>query len=184
MYRSRSRRDAPAINAGSMADIAFLLLIFFLVTTNILEDKGILVRLPIWENEPPEPEDVNSNNVFTVKINGANEIYAEGKVLGVQKIKEEAKLFITNPLQLPNRPTNPSNAVVSLQHDRGTKYETYLQVYNELKRAYNELWEEKALALYNKSFVDLPIAMQKNIRKEIPLVISEAEPTVFLDSSD
>ena len=180
MSRNEKRRDAPAVNAGSMADIAFLLLIFFLVTTTILEDQGILVRLPQWDDDPVKAP-LNEDNVLTVKINSLNQVYMEGEVVTLEQIRKQTKQFITNSGQLPNRPEKPSKAIVSIQHDRGTEYDTYLQVYNEIKGAYNELWDDSSLRTFNKPFAELKGAKQEAIKKEIPLVISEAEPTIFFE---
>lgn len=182
MFKSKEKRSADNINAGSMADIAFLLLIFFLVTTVISDDKGILVKLPIWQ-EDQEPVDVNTNNVLSIKINALNQVLLENKTMGLGQIKETVKLFIMNPDENPKWPDSPKKAIVSLQHDRGTGYGTYLDVYDALKGAYAELWEASALQLYGKGFDLLRADQQYNIRKEIPFVISEAEPTEFPEST-
>ena len=176
MFKSTSDRTSVSINAGSMADIAFLLLIFFLVTTTILEDKGILVRLPPYEKDvviPPIP----AKNILAVNINTDNQLMIEGEMANVEDIREITKEFILNPNQLSTLPSKPKNAVISLQHDRGTEYKTYLEVYNELKAAYREIWEERAFKNYGKAYGALSVAEQKAIRKDIPLVISEAEPS-------
>ncbi|MEL6943589.1 MAG: biopolymer transporter ExbD, partial [Bacteroidota bacterium] len=92
---SRKRMES-SINAGSMADIAFLLLTFFLVTTTILEDKGISVRLPVWTDKPISTP-LNEDNVLTVKVNAYNELMVESKLFSIQELKEYAKEFILNP---------------------------------------------------------------------------------------
>jgi len=175
---SRGRRVKNEVNAGSMADIAFLLLIFFLVTTTIVEEEGILVKLPPIDLIH-EPEPVNQENVFTVRVNELNQILAENKVMDIANLKEAAKEFITNPNQLPNRPESPRKALVSLQNDRGTEYNTYLMVYNELQAAYRELREAEAQKRHGMSFNSLNKDLKKEIRNAIPLIISEAEPTTF-----
>lgn len=174
---ARKTRSAPEINAGSMADIAFLLLIFFLVTTTIAEDKGVLVKLPPWSDEPPPVAQLNERNVFSVLVNAQNQLLVRKQLLDIENLKEDAKKFIMNPENDPMMAESPQSAIISLKNDRGTKYETYLTVYNELKAAYNELREEAALRKYNKSFEFLRADQQKEIRNEIPLIISEAEPT-------
>lgn len=176
MLNKKKARQSDPINAGSMADIAFLLLIFFLVTTTILEDQGIYVKLPPWE-EDIDIIDVNTNNVLSVLVNGQDQLLVEGELLQIEALRKTTKDFISNPQGLPDRPKSPKNAVVSIINDRSTSYEAYLSVYNEIKGAYNELWESAARKNYGKSFVELPVAHQKSIRTEIPLVISEAEPT-------
>ena len=174
MLKKTNRRPAQPINAGSMADIAFLLLIFFLVTTTIVVDSGIAVRLPPWV--PVDPQEIPDRNVLLVKINAHNELFIENQVASTNQIRGIAKDFIMNPTQLPNRPSSPSKAVVSLIHDRGTSYEAYLETYNEIVAAYRELWENEAQRLHGQSYIEINDSKKKAIRKTIPLVISEAEP--------
>ena len=116
---------------------------------------------------------------MTVKVNAANELLVEGELASVAALKERAKEFISNPKGSPELPTRPKNAVISLQNDRGTNYETYLHVYNELKAAYNELWNQRSHRLHGKAFADLGKAARREILQEIPLVISEADPTDY-----
>jgi biopolymer transport protein ExbD len=178
MLNKRTPRKSDPINAGSMADIAFLLLIFFLVTATIIEDQGIYVKLPPWEPDPV-PRPLNENNVLSVNINADNQLLVEGETTSVDQLKAITKLFIANPNGDDDKPKSPKNAIVSIMNDRGTNYTTYLAVYNELKAAYRELWEAAADRIYQRPYEELPIAHQKSIRTEIPLVISEAEPTEY-----
>lgn len=172
-------RPNNEINAGSMADIAFLLLIFFLVTTTISEDKGILVKLPPWSPDLPELTDVKQRNVYSVLINANNELLVRKVPMDIKDLKSNVKNFISNPNKDLLLSEDPTKAVISLKNDRGTQYKTYIEVYNELKTAYNELWEEMALSRFGKSLQELSAAQQKQIKDDIPLVISEAEPTAF-----
>lgn len=174
----KKRRLNSEVNAGSMADIAFLLLIFFLVTTQIDTDKGILVKLPVWTDDPVSV-DLIPRNVFSIKVNRENQLLVEGEVDRLEGIRAKVKEFVLNPQKKPNLSTAPKNAVVSLQNDRGTSYSIYLGVYNEIKAAYNELWEEESSRRYGIAYVDLPYATQKEIRNIIPSIISESEPTEF-----
>ena len=175
------RRQAPEINASSMADIAFLLLIFFLVTTEIVEDQGILVKLP------PIPEDIEEvkiqiapRNLFFVLVNKDNDLLVRGEQLEVAQLREKAKEFIMNPAGNPELAAAPNKAIISLKNDRGTSYETYVTVYNELQAAYNELWNEESQRMYGKPYSDdMPAAQIKAIKDKIPFVLSEAEPTEF-----
>jgi biopolymer transport protein ExbD len=168
------------INAGSMADIAFLLLIFFLVTTTIVEDKGITVKLPPWSEEEPDITKLKERNVFSVLVNAQNQILVRGELTRVRELKELAKEFIANPSKREDMAEKPTMAIISLKNDRGTNYRTYLEVYNELKAAYNELWNDLSLKKYGVPYTeDMPTAYKREIRGEIPLVISEAEPTNF-----
>ena len=122
----KSRRfNSTSVDASSTADIAFLLLIFFLVTTTIVNDQGVLVKLPPYvENQ--EPENLPAKNVFSVKINGNNELLVEGKQIEMEELRASTKDFIMNPEQLPDRPSKPTKAIVSLMNDRNTMYGTYL----------------------------------------------------------
>ncbi|MDX1940648.1 MAG: biopolymer transporter ExbD [Saprospiraceae bacterium] len=168
------------INASSMADIAFLLLIFFLVTTTIVEDKGITVKLPPWSEEDPETLKLKSRNVFAVLVNAQNQLLVRNEPTDIRDLRERAKEFIRNPQNREDLAENPKNAIISLKNDRGTNYRTYLEVYNELKGAYNELWNELCQQKFGVPYSDdLPIAYQKAIKDEIPMVLSEAEPTAF-----
>ena len=180
MFGKKSFRQKNEINAGSMADIAFLLLIFFLVTTTIDADKGIRVLLPPYEpisEMPPIPK----KNILSVKVNATNQLLVEGTIMNVEALKETTKDFIMNPRKEKDKPNKPTKAIVSLQNDRGTEYTTYIDVYNEIKVAYNELWNEEANKKHGMAYNYLTSAEQKEIRKVIPLIISEAEPTDHQD---
>lgn len=179
-----AKREIPEINAGSMADIAFLLLIFFLVTTTIQTDSGMPALLPPYVEQPPPPEKKNKRNVFAVQINGNNQLLVRGQPLAldaVGEIKPRLKKFIMNKGQDPNSSDSPKKAVVSLLNDNGTSYEAYIAVYNQLKASYRELWEESSQNIYGRSYDDLSKKERQNIRKDIPLVISEAEPSDLLN---
>ncbi|MEM9549499.1 MAG: biopolymer transporter ExbD [Bacteroidota bacterium] len=182
MGKTSSRdRMKNEINAGSMADIAFLLLIFFLVTTTIAEDKGVLVKLPPWSNEPPENLKMNTRNVYSVLVNADNQLLVRGEPMKVEDLKDNTKLFISNPRKEQDKAEDPKKAIISLKNDRGTKYKTFLTVYNELKAAYSELRDEESAKRYGKKYDLLTKDQRAAIRSDIPLVISEAEPTSFGD---
>lgn len=173
--KSSKDRMSNEVNAGSMADIAFLLLIFFLVTTTIAEDKGVLVKLPPWSEEEPETARLKKRNVFSVLVNANNELLVRGEPMNVNNLKDGAKEFIMNPRKLENMAEKPQRAIISIKNDRGTKYETYLSVYNEVKAAYNELRDEAAMKQFGKNFEFLPKSKKKIIAEQIPLILSEAE---------
>ena len=173
-------REIPEINAGSMADIAFLLLVFFLVTTTIQTDTGLRVFLPPYVEVPPPPEKKNKRNVFAVQINGNDALLVRGEQFpNVLDLKEKAKEFIMNNGKDPNSSDSPTKAVISLLNDNGTSFEVYVAVYDQLKGAYNELWDEEANNRYGRAYEDLSKEERKSVRAKIPLVISEAEPTSF-----
>ncbi len=173
MHTFTKRRAGVQVNASSMADIAFLLLIFFLVTTTIDVETGIRVLLPEMENAPPPP--INSRNIFSIKINFNDEVMVRGEMTEVGQIKEKTKKFITNPDRKANLAAAANQAIISLQNDRSTTYNIYLTVYNEIKAAYRELWEEEARQRFGISFKKLSRAKQKKIKEKIPMVISEGE---------
>jgi len=177
---ARDKKSAPEVNAGSMADIAFLLLIFFLVTTTIETDKGITVKLPPWSDEPPEPTKLNERNVFSVLVNANDQLLVRGEPASIDNLRERAKEFISNPQGRPDLASRPTSAIISLKNDRGTTYKAYLEVYNELKAAYDELWKDESLKMYGVPYSDELTTDQKNaIKLKIPFVLSEAEPTSF-----
>ncbi len=173
------RLQAPEINASSMADIAFLLLIFFLVTTEIVEDQGVLVRLPPWSDEEPPVLPLSERNVFQVLVNKNDELLVRNEPAEIKELRDRAKDFILNPNNDETMATSPKKAIISLKNDRGTTYETYVTVYNELLGAYNELWNERAKREFSKPYEELNDNQKEGIRSEIPLVLSEAEPTAF-----
>ena len=182
---SRNRRELPEINAGSMADIAFLLLIFFLVTTTMDVDSGIARKLPPMPEENVDIPEIHKKNIFVVLINKNNKILAgigsptniidingDGSI---SSLKDDVKTFITNNGRNPNSSDSPDKAVVSLQNQEGTSYKTYIQVQNELTKAYNELRNEKSNIDYGKDFNKLDVEEQKIIKKFYPMKVSEAE---------
>jgi biopolymer transport protein ExbD len=123
-----TNRVTPEINAGSMADIAFLLLIFFLVTTTIGADKGLQMLLPPEKTIDNPPSEVQDRNLFKVIINSKNELLVEDMPMRMDNLREEAKKFLANNGADPTLSDNPQIAVVSVKTDRGTEYNTYLMV--------------------------------------------------------
>lgn len=173
----KKSRGVPEINAGSMADIAFLLLIFFIVATTMDVDSGILTKLPpMPEDQMEEPPEIKERNVLTVLVNAKDQLLVEGEWADVSTLRSTTKEFITNPQKKETLPEDPTKAVVSLQNDRGTSYKTYIQVQNELKAAYNEVRDEESRSRFSKKFDDLNDAQKKEIQAVYPIKISEAEP--------
>ena len=129
------KRMTTPVSAGSMADIAFLLLIFFLVTTTIVQDKGLLVKLPIW-TEDNIPVDINERNVLSILVNAENQILIEDKPSSISEIRDQMIQFITNPNQLSTYPSSPEKAIISISNHRDTDYKTYVAVYDQIKSAY------------------------------------------------
>lgn len=183
-------RKQEEINAGSMADIAFMLLIFFLVATTMDVDKGISTKLPpIPEDEQKEELDINKRNIMVVLINRYDKILLNGEVVPINVVRERAKEFIANPYDVKTLPEKKmkqlthfgnypcTKAIISLQNDRGTTYETYLAVRNELTAAYRELRDGICQQKWGKKFADIEEKSKlKDIRQIYPNLISEAEP--------
>ena len=178
--KSKSR-TSNEINASSMADIAFLLLIFFLVTTTIVEDKGITVKLPPWSEDQPDITQLNARNVYSVLVNAQNQLLVRGQPMDIKDLRKNTQEFIANPYKRSDYAEKPTKAIISLKNDRGTNYKTYIEVYNELKGAYNDLWNQASLKKYGVPYDEekLPLAYRRAIKAEIPMVLSEAEPTAF-----
>ena len=190
-------RETPEISAGSMADIAFLLLIFFLVTTTMDVDSGIMRKLPPPIDNPDDVK-VKQRNIYTVLINSADMILVNGEMGDIKTLRADVKEFLR-----PHFPDNPkfpeteaieldingkkfpyhkSKGVVSMQNDRGTSYKIYIHVQNELAGAVRELRDELAKEYYGMPFKELLEADEdaaKQIQKAVPMAISEAEPADF-----
>jgi biopolymer transport protein ExbD len=134
----KNGKKLPQVNSSSMADIAFLLLIFFLVTTRIDTEKGIAVQLPP-KREDSKPTEVNQRNVYKILINSANQLLIEDEPGTVKQIRKELKTHLTNNGANPKWSDSPKVAVVSIRADRGTNYAFYLEVLDQVRAAYNEL---------------------------------------------
>jgi len=182
-------RKTPEVPAASLADIAFMLLIFFLVTTTMDVDSGLERRLPQWVEEKLDEEvDVKERNVFVVLVNRNNDLLVENEWTNISELRAKAKEFMANPADDPSLPEKEpkeipffgevmvTKGVISLSNDLDTKYGTYIAVQNELVAAINELREELAKSKFQKSYIDLDKEQQDAVRKVIPSNISEAEP--------
>lgn len=187
-------RKTPEVRADSQADIAFLLLIFFLVATTMNSDKGLSRVLPPLPPEDVKLEDqkVKERNLLLVFVNASGQLMAGDESMDINGLKEKAKEFILNKFDdedLPEKKdteieledgtkwTYPvSEGVISLQTTRDTNYEVYIQVQNELARAFNEVRDEVAMSKFGSLFTDLTEDQRTAVTKAVPLKISEAEP--------
>jgi len=184
------RREGGTFNAASMADIAFLLLIFFLVATTMDIDTGLSRKLPPMpdRNAQQDNKQIKERNVFVVLINAQDQLMVEGNPLDIRRLRDEAKEFIANPNNLSNLPEKEPREVpyfgeymvpkgiISLQNDRGTSYGMYIKVQNELAAAYNELRDELAMSKFGKRYENLISEQQDAVKDIYPQIISEAEP--------
>ena len=183
------KKKTPAINSSSTADIAFLLLCYFLMTTTMGEQAGLQRRLPPIPDKDQKVEDqkVNRRNIVIVRINSADRLFAGNEAMDVTLLKDKMKEFLGNPLDNPELPEKEpqeiggktymvSKAVISLQNDRGTSYQAYIAVQNELVKSVNELRDEFAMREFGKPFARLSEDDQDIVKKVVPQNISEAEP--------
>ena len=201
-----ARRSAPEVNAGSMADIAFLLLIFFLVTTTLEKDNGIARQLPPIDKSEIEPPKIKEKNLFIVLVNKNDQLLVNDSPMELEDLRENAIEFLDNGGALSNSieycdyckgkklitsSDNPTKAVISVQNDRLTSYKMYISVQNELVAAYNFLRNRESQRLYGWDFTDVKKEIDagtylgnqgdaqdklKEIQKLFPLKLSEAQP--------
>ena len=182
---ARSKRGLPEINSSSMADIAFLLLIFFLVTTTIANDKGLTLQLP------PSPDDIEDievkipeRNIFKILINSSDKLLVENEPMtNARDIREMVKEFVLNYGIDPKSSDSPAKAIVSIKTNRGTSYEKFIEVYNEVQGAYYDMYAARA-GVTNAKWRE--IASKTNdpdnkriyleAREDFPMQISIAEP--------
>ena len=185
---ARNKKKLPGLNASSMSDISFLLLTFFLLVSSINTDMGIQRRLPPPSDPNVKPPDIHRRNTFVVLVNKDDKLLFNNELGDITALKDRAKEVLSNPDNLPNLPEKQtrnipllgdievSKGVISLQNDRGTSYEMYLMVQNELTAAVNELRDEMSKARFGRAYIDATQSQREAIDKAIPIAISEAEP--------
>jgi len=185
-----NKRKTPELNTSSTADIAFLLLCYFLMVSTMGSQNGLQRRLPPMpdKNQKEVDQKVNRRNIVIVRINQADRIFAGSEPMEISQLKNKIKEFLSNPTDDPSLPEKEmqdipgfgqypvSKGVISLQNDRGTSYRAYIAVQNELVKAVNELRDEFSLKNYGKVFNLLDESKQDIVKKAIPQNISEAEP--------
>lgn len=184
-------RKTPEIPSASMADIAFMLLIFFITATSMDVDSGLERVLPQMPPENQEKDDtppIKERNVFSVLLDANNRLMVEGELMRVEDLRAKAKEFMTNPGNIETLPeTKPTEipllgnfdvtkGVISLRNDHGTQYGMYLAVQNELVAAVNEVRDELSVEKFGKKYADLATEQKDAVREAIPSRISEAEP--------
>lgn len=187
----RNKRKIPQVNSASSADIAFLLLIFFLITSSIDTDWGLERRLPppLVKEKKEVVVDIKKRNLLVVYINGNNQILCGNQYIDIRQLKDIVKEFIENPYNSENNPEKveedvpffgkvmiTKNHVISLRNDRETSYQAYIDVQNELEKAYNELRNDISKEKFGKAFAALTKEQKKAVIQIYPKRISEAEP--------
>ncbi len=185
------KRKVPQVNASSSADIAFMLLLFFLMTSSMDTDKGLPRRLPppVPKDQKNEDVDIKKRNLLVVLINSQNQILCGDEFIDIKQLKDKVKEFVENPTNNEHMPEKvevdvpffgkrmvTKNHVISLQNDRGTEYQAYIDVQNEIAAAYNELRNDISRQKFGKVFADLDEEQQKAVQQIYPQKISEAEP--------
>ncbi|MDR1372376.1 MAG: biopolymer transporter ExbD [Dysgonamonadaceae bacterium] len=174
---ARFKRNITSINATSSADIAFILLLFFLLTGTLNPDEGIFRELlpDTSTARLKKKQDIEKRDLLTFTITADNKILMENEPVSIPEIRRSAKIFISNPEKLENLPRNAADAVISLEVSRQTNYDTYLTVFGELSAAYNELRNELAGERFGKMFERLTEEQQNTVREEYPIRITEKE---------
>lgn len=180
----RNLRFRPEINAGSMADIAFLLLIFFLVTATVSTDEGINRLLPKECLDPPCTADIHDRNILKVMINNNDKVMVEDEITSLETLKDLAKNFLDNNgdktcgyctgESITTSSDNPTEAVISLVSGKQTSYRQFIAVQNELTKAYTELRNTYAINTFSKSFDKLSKKELSQVKKAYPFKLSEA----------
>ncbi|GHV62205.1 biopolymer transporter ExbD [Bacteroidia bacterium] len=181
-------KKTPVVNATSTADIAFLLLVFFLVTTTMNVDSGMYRKLPPFQPSNVEPPKIAKRNILQILVSKNNEILLDGDIVLVNSVKSKVLDFILNTANEPQLPEKTvkeidllgnvevSKGIVSLRNDVGTSYSTYIAVQDQLAMAFNEARDIKAMGKWGKKYVNLSNEQQEAIRSWVPMQISEAEP--------
>lgn len=170
-----SRKTDIAIPSGSMADIAFLLLLFFIVVSKVDVEMGIAVKLPKWIADP-KPTILPEREILMVNLNASEEMLIRGKPSKLNDLKETAILFIGNMGQLDKYSTDPKKAIVVLKGSRAMRYDFYFQVYNEINAAYKELRDEYALDQFGYTLAELKTTDPEKVKSVIdrfPIRLSE-----------
>ena len=183
------KKKTPEINSSSTADIAFLLLCYFLMTTTMGDQSGLQRRLPPIpdKDQKVENQKANRRNIVIVRINSADKLFAGSEPMDISLLKDKMKEFLANPADDPSLPEKEakeiegktymvSKGIISLQNDRGTSYQAYIAVQNELVKAVNELRDEFSMREFGRKFAFLNEEQQDIVKKAVPQNISEAEP--------
>lgn len=174
------KRELPEVNAGSMADIAFTLLIFFLVSTTLATDKGEKVMLPKWDTTPKKELkdiiEVTDRNVFAVDVLEDGSLSVEGNPFQYKNLKDETITFLMNNKKNPLYSDSYKDAVVNVRTHPDAPYEKYLEVYSNVKKAFNEIRDNYAQQKYGKKyneFTESEEAASQDVRTKYPLKLAE-----------
>lgn len=194
---AKSKKKVPGINGSSMADISFILLIFFLITTSMDTDKGIKRRLPplVPKEEQHDDIEINDRNIMQLLVNRKDQIAVLRKTAGgestqlisIEDLKERVKEFVVNPHNSPELPEKETREIpglgmvetttlsyaISLKNEVETSYQMFINVQNEILKAYNEIWDEYARMKFNTPYEELSTDKQKMVLDVYPMHLSE-----------
>jgi biopolymer transport protein ExbD len=178
MLIKKKERENPEIPSAALADMAFLLLIFFLVTTNIDVDTGIGLVLPPKPDENIKPPPIKERNLMKILVNSQGMVVINDEYATIEEVKARVIEFVDNANRIndPNKSENPGKAVISLKTDRATPYSIYIAMLDEVRGAYNELWDALSMRQYGVPYATLDDDKKAEIRKVYPQNVSEAEP--------
>ena len=168
MFRRRRFEQIPELNTSSTADISFMLLIFFLVTSSMDTDKGLLRQLPPPPQEQQPPTDVRKDHVLQITLDAHDQLSIDGTLLTTQQLKEQIMTFVA---------ADRTDHVISIQTDRATTYEAYFRMQNAIVAAYNQLRESYARERYGKSYGELVQEQRDEVNQYYPQRISESKPS-------
>lgn len=194
---AKLKKKVPSINGSSMADISFILLIFFLITTSMDTDKGIKRRLPplVPKEEQRQDIEINDRNIMQLLVNRKDQIAILRKssagdrtiIVPIDDLKNRVKEFIVNPKNSPELPEKETRAIaglgnlqvttssyaISLKNEVETSYQMYINVQNEILKAYNEVWDEFAKLHFHAAYEELSVEKQKAVLEAYPMHVSE-----------
>lgn len=176
MFGKDKKREVPAIGDAGMADVAFLLLIFFLLVATIDVDTGIALQLPPAPQENQQPPPVKERNMLKILVNAQGMVLIDEEPTPVSQVKQKVKDFVTNRGQNPNLSDSPDKAIVSIKTDRQTPYSVYIDMLDEVMGAYGELRNQAAQAQFGRPYEELSDERQQIIQDVYPKKISIAEP--------
>ena len=168
MFRRRRFEQIPELNTSSTADISFMLLIFFLVTSSMDTDKGLLRQLPPPLQEQQPPQDIRKDHVLQVTLDASDQLAVNGTLLTTQQLKEQIMEFIA---------ADRTDHVISIRTDRATTYEAYFRMQNAIVAAYNQLREKYTRERYGKGYDELVEEQRDEVNQYYPQRISESKPS-------
>ena len=168
MFRRRRFEQIPELNTSSTADISFMLLIFFLVTSSMDTDKGLLRQLPPLPQEQTPPTDVRKDHVMQVTLDARDQLAVDGTLLTPRQLKEQIMTFVA---------ADRTEHVISIRTDRATTYEAYFRMQNAIVAAYAQLREAYARKRFGKGYSELVEEQRDEVNQYYPQRISETKPS-------